>query len=53
MPPKTPHCALIALGAENVLRATDLIGRVGGEEFAVFLPHAGQQLKHLSAQNSF
>ncbi len=32
---------LIAFGVKNVLRATDLIGRVGGEEFAVFLPRAG------------
>ena len=32
---------LIALAAASVLRAADLIGRVGGEEFAVFLPRAG------------
>jgi diguanylate cyclase len=32
---------LIALGAASVLRAADLIGRVGGEEFAIFLPRAG------------
>ena len=32
---------LITLGAKKVLRAADLIGRVGGEEFAVFLPRAG------------
>jgi diguanylate cyclase (GGDEF)-like protein len=32
---------LIALGAKSALRAADLIGRVGGEEFAVFLPRAG------------
>jgi diguanylate cyclase (GGDEF)-like protein len=32
---------LIALGARSALRAADLIGRVGGEEFAVFLPRAG------------
>jgi diguanylate cyclase len=31
---------LIALGAKGALRAADLIGRVGGEEFAVFLPRA-------------
>ncbi len=31
---------LIVLSTKNVLRAADLIGRVGGEEFAVFLPRA-------------
>jgi diguanylate cyclase (GGDEF)-like protein len=32
---------LIAVGAKSALRAADLIGRLGGEEFAVFLPRAG------------
>jgi diguanylate cyclase (GGDEF)-like protein len=31
----------IALGAKSALRAADFIGRLGGEEFAVFLPRAG------------
>jgi diguanylate cyclase len=32
---------LIVHGIKNGLRAADLVGRVGGEEFAIFLPRAG------------
>jgi diguanylate cyclase (GGDEF)-like protein len=33
---------LITSAARNVLRKTDLIGRIGGEEFAIFLPDAAR-----------
>jgi len=38
---------LIAETMKNAVRPTDLVGRVGGEEFAVFLPRADSQ--HASA----
>jgi diguanylate cyclase len=35
---------MISDAAKSVLRATDLMGRIGGEEFCVFLPDAGQHV---------
>jgi diguanylate cyclase (GGDEF)-like protein len=41
---------IIARSIRAVLRAGDLVGRMGGEEFGVFLPGADQQSAHAVAE---
>lgn len=41
---------LIARAIRNVLRNGDLVGRMGGEEFAVYLPNAGDDTARLIAE---
>jgi diguanylate cyclase (GGDEF)-like protein len=45
-------CALksLAFRGKDVLRKTDLFGRLGGEEFAVILPEASQELAIVAAE---
>lgn len=41
---------LIAQAIKAVLRETDAVGRIGGEEFAVFLPNADQRSAEMVAE---